>query len=79
MGGLVRHLLGWLSIGLGVIGLFLPILQGWLLIAIGALLLAPDIAFFAYLAERIEHRVPGLGAPLRRWRARLAARPTKKS
>jgi uncharacterized membrane protein YbaN (DUF454 family) len=79
MGGLVRHLLGWLSIGLGVIGLFLPFLQGWLLIAVGALLLAPEIPFFARLADRIERRVPGIGSALRRWREKLAARPNKKA
>ncbi len=63
---------------LGVLGLFLPFLQGWLLIVVGALLLAPDIPFFARLAELIERRVPGIRAPLRRWRARLAPRKTRK-
>jgi uncharacterized protein len=71
MRGILRHLLGWLSLVLGIVGLALPILQGWLLIAIGALLLAPDVPFFARLAAWIERRAPVLREPLRRWRERL--------
>jgi uncharacterized protein YqgC (DUF456 family) len=71
VGSIVRHLLGWLLLVVGVAGLVLPILQGWLLIAMGALLLAPDVPFFARLAERIERRFPPLAVPLRRWRKRL--------
>ena len=71
MRGFLRHLLGWFSLVLGIVGLALPILQGWLLIAIGALLLAPDVPFFARLVAWIERRAPVLREPLRRWRERF--------
>lgn len=71
MGGILRHLLGWFSLALGIVGLALPILQGWLLIAIGALLLAPDVPFFARLVAWIERRAPVLREPLQRWRERF--------
>ena len=71
MGGIARHVLGWLLLLVGIAGLALPILQGWLFIALGALLLAPDVPVFGRLAMWIEHRVPALGGTLRRWRERL--------
>lgn len=74
MGSILRHLLGWLLLVVGVAGLVLPILQGWLFIALGALLLAPDVPFFARLSAWIERRVPALAAPLRRWRRKLGHR-----
>jgi uncharacterized membrane protein YbaN (DUF454 family) len=66
-----RHVLGWLFIGLGVVGSLLPILQGWLFFAAGALLLAPDIPLFARFFCWIEARFPMLTAPLARLRRRL--------
>ncbi len=56
---------------LGVLGLFLPILQGWLLIALGALLLAREVPLFRRLALWVEARYPRLGGPLRRFRRRI--------
>jgi uncharacterized membrane protein YbaN (DUF454 family) len=43
----LRHVLGWLFLGLGLAGLVLPVLQGWLFIGIGAVLLSPDVPVFA--------------------------------
>jgi len=71
MGGVVRHVLGWLFLLTGIAGLVLPVLQGWLFIAVAALLLAPDVPLFARLLSWIERRLPALRAPLRRWRARF--------
>jgi hypothetical protein len=65
MGRFFRHLAGWGLLVLGTAGLVLPILQGWLMIATGALLLAPDMPVFARLLARIEQRVPALGRALR--------------
>ncbi len=70
MRAVIRHVLGWGSLLLGVAGLFLPILQGWLLIAIGAILLAPDVPLFARLVDWIEDRFPALRSGLRRMRER---------
>ena len=67
----VRHTLGWGLLVLGIAGLVLPILQGWLFIALAALLLAPDVPIFARLLNWIEHRFPALRHPIRRVRARL--------
>ncbi|MGQ9495222.1 MAG: hypothetical protein ACUVRY_03045 [Thermoanaerobaculaceae bacterium] len=66
-----RHLLGWSLLVLGVVGLILPILQGWLFLAAGALLLAPDIPFFARFFCWIEARFPRLRALLARLRYRI--------
>jgi len=66
-----RHVLGWIFLGLGVVGSLLPILQGWFFFAVGALLLAPDIPLFARLFCWIEARFPKLKAPLHRLRHRL--------
>ncbi len=68
---LLRHILGWLCLVVGIAGLFLPILQGWLFLALGALLLAPDIPLFKRLLDWIEQKFPSLKKPLRRWKARL--------
>lgn len=67
----LRHVLGWLFLGLGVAGLVLPVLQGWLFVGIGAVLLSPDVPVFARLATWIEHRFPPLGRGVRALRTRL--------
>ena len=67
----MRHILGWGALLLGIAGLFLPILQGWLFIGIGALLLAPEVPLFARLVCWVEDRFPRLKEALGRLRARL--------
>lgn len=62
---------GWLLLVVGIAGLVLPILQGWLLIALGALLLSPDVPLFARLACWVEERFPRLRSVLRRFRSRV--------
>ena len=71
MRGLIRHVFGWGLVTLGVAGIFLPILQGWLFIALGALLLSPDVPFFARLLAWTERRFPGLKPTIHRVRVRL--------
>ncbi|MEW5878115.1 MAG: hypothetical protein ACOY7U_08320 [Acidobacteriota bacterium] len=68
---LVRHALGWSFLLLGVIGFVLPILQGWLFFAAGALLLAPEVPLFRRLFCWIETRFPRLKKPLAKLRHRL--------
>jgi hypothetical protein len=63
-----RHVAGWSLLALGVVGLFLPILQGWLFIAVAALLLAPDVPVFRRLLDWIEFRFPPLRALIRKSR-----------
>ena len=71
VGRAVRHILGWGLLILGIAGLVLPVLQGWLFIALAALILAPDVPIFARLVNWIENRFPALRHPIRRVRARL--------
>lgn len=68
---LARHALGWSFMVLGVIGSLLPILQGWLFFAAGALLLAPEVPLFRRMFCWIETRFPRLKKPLARLRHRL--------
>lgn len=65
-----RQTFGWTLLGVGVAGLVLPVLPGWLLIAWGVLVLAPDIPLFQRLIDRIEHKLPRLKAALHRMKRR---------
>ena len=56
---LVRLSAGWALLALGIIGLFLPFLQGFLFIASGLALLSPDLPWAKRLLEYFS-----------RWRAR---------
>jgi hypothetical protein len=58
---------------LGLPGLFLPILQGWLFLALGALLLSVDIPFFKRLVRWIENRFPRVRSTVERVRNFLGA------
>lgn len=67
----IRHVAGWGFLLLGVAGLFLPVLQGWLFIGLGALLLSPDVRFFRRLLEWIERRSPLLKRAIRKMQKEL--------
>ena len=67
----IRHVAGWGFLLLGVAGLFLPILQGWLFIGLGALLLSPDVLFFRRLLAWIERRSPVLKRAIRSLQRKL--------
>jgi uncharacterized membrane protein YbaN (DUF454 family) len=58
--------LGILSLLLGLAGMVLPILQGWLFIGIGLILLSRDIPFFRRIVARLEERFPKLARILHR-------------
>lgn len=55
---LLKIILGWAFLVLGVLGLFLPILQGVLFLAIGLVILAQEQAWAHRLMTRIRHRFP---------------------
>jgi uncharacterized membrane protein YbaN (DUF454 family) len=61
-------LAGWGLLCVGVAGLVLPILPGWVFIAWGCVTLAPDVPFFARVLDRVAHRVPPLRAAIERVR-----------
>jgi hypothetical protein len=54
--------LGWFFVVLGVLGLFLPILQGVLFLAVGFALLARELEWVRRYRERLYARYPKLRA-----------------
>jgi uncharacterized protein len=55
---MAQTVVGWLFIFLGIIGIFLPILQGILFLVIGLMLLAPHYAFAQSLLHKAESKYP---------------------
>jgi uncharacterized protein len=54
----VKLAVGWFFLVLGVIGCFLPILQGFLFMAVGLLFLADDSPWLQKHLQRLEGRYP---------------------
>ncbi len=52
-----RLIAGWTLVALGIVGLFLPILQGVALILAGLALLAPDVPFARRWLDWLKNRV----------------------
>ncbi|MDO9585873.1 MAG: PGPGW domain-containing protein, partial [Syntrophales bacterium] len=73
-----RHVFGWFFILLGVVGLFLPFLQGIIFLLIGAIILAPEVPFFRRLIAKIEKRHPEIFAQARRLLHRISDRFRRK-
>ena len=65
---IVRISLGSIAIVLGLVGLVVPILQGWLFLALGGVLLSVDVPFFDRVVTWIEDRVPPVKKPVERLR-----------
>jgi hypothetical protein len=62
---------GWLCILLGIVGLFLPILQGGLLLAIGFALLSIGSQIVHLWLRRLLRRWPGLWKRLEKMRRKI--------
>ena len=62
----IKHILiqltGWIFIVLGVIGLFLPILQGVLFLFIGLIILSGEYAWAHHLLQKLRTRFPKLSS-----------------
>ena len=71
---LLRIGLGSLLILLGLIGLFLPILQGVLFLVLGGLLLFRDIPFLRRFWGWLKTRYPGIGRTADRIRKKFLRR-----
>ncbi len=54
--------LGWGFILLGIVGLFLPVLQGILFLLIGLIILSSEYVWAHHLISRLRHHFPKLGA-----------------
>ncbi len=65
---LIRHIAGWTLLAIGVAGLILPVIPGWLFLGAGALLLAPHVRRFHRFAAWIHWRFPVLRKKLRIFR-----------
>lgn len=55
-------LLGWGFILVGIVGLFLPFLQGVLFLIVGLLILSSEYVWASRLLQKIRTRFPGLSA-----------------
>jgi hypothetical protein len=55
---LVVLLLGWGFVALGVVGLFLPVLQGMLFLLIGLFILSSEYVWAHRLLEKVRNRFP---------------------
>ncbi|MFZ0285961.1 MAG: PGPGW domain-containing protein [Terriglobales bacterium] len=69
---------GWAFIALGIVGLFLPILQGILFLLIGLVILSTEYVWAHHLLNKLRQRFPKLGrvadeatAKANRWMQRL--------
>jgi uncharacterized membrane protein YbaN (DUF454 family) len=55
---------GWFFILLAIVGWILPVLPGWLFLAIGLIILSTEYAWAHHLVERTKQRFPRFGAVL---------------
>jgi uncharacterized protein len=63
--------LGWALVGLGVLGLFLPLLQGLMMIALGLYVLSRESRAVHHRVERLRGRLPALDRVLSEVRRRF--------
>ncbi len=68
---LTTLVLGWFLIGLGIIGLFVPVLQGVLLILLGLYVLSRELHWARRLLHRVRDRHPALERQIQRLRERF--------
>jgi uncharacterized membrane protein YbaN (DUF454 family) len=66
-------IVGWGFIGLGIAGLFLPILQGVLFILIGLIILSSEYVWAHHLLAKLKQRFPRLGRTADEASAKAAA------
>ena len=69
--GILRYIAGIAFLVLGVIGLFLPVLQGILFILVGLAILFPRNRYVEQLIIRARNRWPGQAARMDAWKERL--------
>ena len=66
---LIRQIIGWALIVIGIIDLPLPG-PGWLIIGLGAIVLAPYVKIFHRFVEWLKRKFPQLREPLDRFERR---------
>ncbi len=63
--------LGWMFIGLGIVGLFLPLLQGILFILIGLAILSSRSKTIRRFLEYLERRYPHHHKKVEAWKEKI--------
>ena len=69
---MAQSVFGWAFLILGVLGLFLPLLQGVLFIVIGLTILSTRNAFARRILSRLEKKYPDIYAKVERLKLRFA-------
>jgi uncharacterized membrane protein YbaN (DUF454 family) len=64
-------IIGWLFIVLGVLGLFLPFLQGVLFILVGLAILSSRSEIIKRFLRHLEERHPHLHERVEKWKAKI--------
>jgi uncharacterized protein len=72
MKSLAVQIVGWAFLGLGVIGLFLPVLQGILFIMIGLAILSTEYVWAHRWLTKLRQKFPALDRQFHRWKTKLA-------
>jgi uncharacterized membrane protein YbaN (DUF454 family) len=67
-------IIGWIFIGLGILGLFLPILQGLLFIMIGLAILSSRSKTIRRFLKYLEKRYPHQYQRVVTWRLKIKSR-----
>lgn len=65
---ILRQIVGWLCIAIGILGIAIPVFPQLPFLAVGALLLAPHVRMFRRLSAWIHKKYPRFRGPLRRFR-----------
>jgi uncharacterized protein len=73
MKNIALQIIGYLFLVLGVLGLFLPFLQGFLFIVIGLLILAKQAPWAHNLLQRFRNQHPRAGELIDRAEIKMAA------
>ena len=68
---ILRHVVGVFFLILGVVGLFLPVLQGVLFLLIGLALLFPRNRYLQELLQKARARYPEQAARLDAWKEKM--------
>jgi uncharacterized membrane protein YbaN (DUF454 family) len=67
-------LLGWALVALGIVGLFLPVLQGVLFLLLGLYVLSRESKTAHHWVEKLRESHPHLDEKLHRWKERFKKR-----
>lgn len=71
---LLSMIVGWSFIVLGILGLFLPFLQGILFLLVGLIILSKHYAFAQRWLDKLKHRFPAAFDFAHKFRVRLMKR-----